>query len=174
MTSNIQKIFESTDLKTICESSIGAPINSIFATKKNLLNNWTAECFTTETDISGNEIFKPIILKVESTNADGETLMLNVPKYLAYGKIGIPKLDSMDINIEWFASSQFSRSSEENVISNTNINVSKLNTSETANVAAKVSVNMKISGNITSTSADDTFKSLSEFIAAQNSSSTAI
>ena len=165
-TSNVQRIFEATDLKTICESSIGAPLNALFTTKKNLLDTWLQECFTEITDNGTVVGYEPIILKVESSDDSGNMVMLNIPKYLAYGKIGHPTLDSMDINIEWFASAQFSKSSNKN-IATSNINVSKINTEE-ANIAAKVSVNMKLSGNTNPTSADDSFKTLSEFIASQN------
>ena len=164
---NVQKIFEATDLKTICESSIGAPLSALFTTKKNLLDTWLKECFTETFDLNGASTgYEPVIIQISSSNEAGDAVLLNIPKYLAYGKIGHPTLDSMDVNIEWFASAQFSTSAGEASTRN-NINVSKINTEE-ANVAAKVSVSMKLSGNTTATSAEDSFKTLSEFIAGQN------
>lgn len=163
---NIQKIFEYTDLVAICESSINVPLNSIFNTKKQMLDNWLDECFTTQEQSDGSVVYIPIVLKILSTNDAGDTIELNVPKYLSYGKIGTPTLDKMEVKIEWSVSSQFSRGDiEQKAI--TNINITKVDASS-GNSAAKVNVNLSLIGNTTATSADETFKSLSQFIAAQN------
>jgi len=166
-----QKIFETTDLASICESSISAPTYAVSKMNKDMLDKWIAECFVMKMAADGTTplvppVFVPIVLQMSSTNESGETIVLNVPKYLAYGKPSHSVLDSMEIKIDWNVSAQFVRTdTPEKTVSN--MTLSNVNT-ESANIAAKVSVSMKLSNKPELTTLDDAFKTLSDFIGSRN------
>jgi hypothetical protein len=159
--------FVATDLAAVCNTSIGAPIEALLKAKKTMTDTFLNDNFDRDEKTG---VYVPKILTFETTNANGETFTVNVPKYTRGGKTGRIQLDSMDVNIEWNASAQYDTTNITSGFVN-NIGVSAID-STTESVAAKVSVNMKLSGNTAPVPTNSSFLLLTNFITSQGGTNT--